>query len=323
MSTPTPEDREKERIHASLERTLQGTDFYAAYKDRSVIEIMLNPDGSLWVDKLGAGMSKIGSMTSSVAENVIRSVAGCFRKEVHTSSPILECKFPLDGSRFAAQLPPIVKAPTFALRKRAVKIFTLEQYVESGTLTQPQYNTIIKAIKEHRNILIAGGTGSGKTTLLNAVINSMVVLSPYERMIIMEDTPEIQCAAENAVLYETSPEVNLSDLVKLTLRMRPDRILIGEIRGGEALSLLESWNTGHPGGVATVHCNSAEDATNRVVTLVSKNKEAPRNIEDMVGQILDVILFIEKDRTTGERCVKELVEVVGYEHNKFIFNSII
>ena len=124
-------------------------------------------------------------------------------------------------------------------------------------------------------------------------------------------------------MYETSPEVNLSDLVKLTLRMRPDRILIGEIRGGEALSLLESWNTGHPGGVATVHCNSAEDATNRVVTLVSKNKEAPRNIEDMVGQILDVILFIEKDKTTGERCVKELVEVVGYEHNKCIFNSII
>lgn len=224
---------------------------------------------------------------------------------------------------FCSPITPIVKAPTFALRKRAVKIFTLEQYVESGTLTQPQYNTIIKAIKEHRNILIAGGTGSGKTTLLNAVINSMVVLSPYERMIIMEDTPEIQCAAENAVLYETSPEVNLSDLVKLTLRMRPDRILIGEIRGGEALSLLESWNTGHPGGVATVHCNSAEDATNRVVTLVSKNKEAPRNIEDMVGQILDVILFIEKDKTTGERCVKELVEVVGYEHNKFIFNSII
>ncbi|WP_242680838.1 P-type conjugative transfer ATPase TrbB [Pasteurella multocida] len=315
-------DDDLRRIHTSLERTLQNTDFYSAYKDREVIEIMLNPDGSLWVDKLGAGMSKIGTMSATVAENVIRSVSGCFRKEVHSSSPILECKFPLDGSRFAAQLPPIVNAPTFALRKRAVKIFTLEQYLEQGALSKNQYSKIIQAIKDHRNILIAGGTGSGKTTLLNAVINSMVVLSPNERMVIMEDTPEIQCAAENAVLYETSPEVDLSALVKVTLRMRPDRILIGEIRGGEALSLLESWNTGHPGGVATVHCNSAEDATHRVVTLVSKNKEAPRNIENMVGQILDIIIFIEKDKSSGKRCVKELVEVVGYENNKFIFNSI-
>ncbi|MDG6882805.1 conjugal transfer protein TrbB [Phocoenobacter uteri] len=283
---------------------------------------MLNPDGSLWIDELGAGMSKIGTMSNSVAENVIRNVAGCFRKEVHSSSPILECKFPLDNSRFAAQLPPIVSAPTFSLRKRAVKIFTLEQYLEYGTITNKQYETIIQAIKDHRNILIAGGTGSGKTTLLNAVINAMVVISPNERMLILEDTPEIQCAAENAVLYETSPEVDLSSLVKVTLRMRPDRILVGEIRGGEALSLLESWNTGHPGGVATVHCNSASEATSRVVTLVSKNKEAPRNIENMVGQILDVIIFIKKDKNTGKRCVEELVEVVKYDQDKFVFNSI-
>ena len=237
----------KERAKKKLERDL-GPLIMDALADSKTVEIILNADGRLWHERLGEKMRCIGTIPFARAEAIIKTVAGSHSKEVTRHKPLLEGELPIDGSRFAGQLPPVVAAPTFAIRKKAVAIFTLDQYVQAGIMTAAQQEVLTAAIKAHRNILVIGGTGSGKTTLVNAIINAMVMSDPTERVFIIEDTGEIQCAAENFVQYHTSLEVTMTMLLKTTLRMRPDRILVGEVRGPEALDLLMAWNTGHEGG---------------------------------------------------------------------------
>ena len=237
----------KERAKKKLERDM-GPLLMAALNDPKTVEIILNADGRLWQERLGEGMKCIGTLRVAQAEAIIKTVAGFHGKEITRLKPLIEGELPIDGSRFAGQLPPIVSAPTFAIRKKAVAIFTLEQYVANEIMTAAQCAAIKTAVKDHRNILVIGGTGSGKTTLVNAIINQMVCNNPMERVVIIEDTGEIQCAAENFVQYHTSVEVGMTALLKTTLRMRPDRILVGEVRGPEALDLLMAWNTGHEGG---------------------------------------------------------------------------
>lgn len=314
-------DSKNARAIESITRAC-GAEFMEKFSDPDVIEIMLNPDGILWIDTLSSGQSILGRMSKTAATSMIRTVAGINDKYITNESPFLETNFPLDQSRFAAQFPPIVTSPTFALRKRAIKVFSIDNYVENNTMTVNQANAIKKAVSEHRNILVCGGTGSGKTTLLNAIIAEIHTLCPEERLIIIEDTPEIQSEAKNTITYRTSSDVSMSDLIKISLRMRPDRILVGEIRGAEALSLLESWNTGHEGGFATVHCNSATDAISRLILMVSKHHEAPRNIELLINSVVDVIVFIEKT-SDGKRRIQEVVALDGYNNDSFNFKSIV
>ena len=237
------------------------------------------------------------------------------RKRNQTNKPFVGREFPIDGSRFAGQLPPIVPAPTFAIRKRAIAIFTLLQYVEDGIMTIAQYEAIRKAIVEHRNILVTGGTGSGKTTLVNAIINEMVLLFPHERIVIIEDTGEIQCAAENFIQYHTTIDVSMTRLLRITLRMRPDRILVGEVRGEEALDLLDAWNTGHEGGAATLHANNAVSGLTRLKSLISRNKSAPSEIEPLIGEAVHVVVHIA--RTQEGRRVEEVLEVLRYQDGEY------
>src|SRR5476649_2726006 len=175
--------------------------------DSKTAEIMLNPDGKLWVERFGEPMTQIGTVSTSRAMSIITTIAGYHNKEVTTGKPILECELPTDASRFAGQLSPIVVAPAFAIRKKAIAIFTLSEYVKAKIMSETQYDAICNAVKNHKNILVIGGTGSGKTTLVNAVINEMVLTSPFERVFIIEDTGEIQCAAKNSVTYHTTIEV--------------------------------------------------------------------------------------------------------------------
>jgi P-type conjugative transfer ATPase TrbB len=234
-----------------------GPELLAALNDPKTVEIMLNADGKLWQERLGEPMKCIGSMRVAQAQAIIETIAGYHGKEVTRRNRSWKASLPLDGSRFAGQLPPVVPAPTFAIRKKAVAIFTLDAVRRGGVMTAGSAMCLIEAIRAHRNILVIGGTGSGKTTLVNAIINQMVVNDPTERVFIIEDTGEIQCAAANYVQYHTSIDVNMTALLKTTLRMRPDRILVGEVRGPEALDLLMAWNTGHEGGAATLHANNA------------------------------------------------------------------
>lgn len=310
----------KERAKRKLERDM-GPDFLAALNDPATIEIMLNADGKLWRERLGEKtMQCIGTMRVAQAQAIIETIAGFHGKEVTRKKPILEGELPLDGSRFAGQLPPVVSSPTFAIRKRAVAIFTLSDYVESGIMTEHHRQVLIEAVREHRNILVIGGTGSGKTTLVNAVINQMVVNDPTERVFIIEDTGEIQCAAANYVQYHTSHDTTMTALLKTTLRMRPDRILVGEVRGPEALDLLMSWNTGHEGGAATLHANNAKAGLDRLAMLISMHPESPKPIEPLIGEAVHRVVHIARKKD-GRR-VEEIIEVLGFEDGKYITKTL-
>lgn len=308
-----------ERAKRKLERDM-GSECLAALNDPKTVEIMLNADGKLWQERLGEPMKCIGSMRVAQAQAIIETVAGYHGKEVTRQKPILEGELPLDGSRFAGQLPPVVPAPTFAIRKKAVAIFTLDQYVDSGAMTAGQRDVLIEAVRAHRNILVIGGTGSGKTTLVNAIINQMVVNDPTERVFIIEDTGEIQCSAANYVQYHTSIDVSMTALLKTTLRMRPDRILVGEVRGPEALDLLMAWNTGHEGGAATLHANNAKSGLNRLAMLISMHPDAPKPIEPLIGEAVHVVVHIS--RFEGHRRVQEILEVSGFDGGRYLTKAL-
>lgn len=308
------------RAKKKLEKDM-GPEFLAALNDPRTIEIMLNPDGKLWVEKLGERMRCVGTMRFAQAQAIIETIAGFHRKEVTSKKPLLEGEVPLDGSRFAGQLFPVVSGPTFAIRKKAIAIFTLDQYVERGIMTPQQRDVIINAVASHKNILVSGGTGSGKTTLVNAIIHQMVLNDPTERVIIIEDTGEIQCAAENSVTYHTTLDVTMTDLLKTTLRMRPDRIFVGEVRGKEALDLLMAWGTGHPGGAATIHADSAPATLKRLLMLVSMHPDCPTPIEPLIGEAVHVVVNIAKN-PDGTRCIREIIEVLGYEDGHYIINKL-
>lgn len=273
--------------------------------DDAVVEIMLNPDGRLWEDRLGVGMACIGEMSSVFAESAIGTVAVLSGLEVGPAKPILEVELPerFGFARFEALLPPVAARPVFTIRKRASVIFTLEQYVERGILDNEKAALLQQAVRERKNILVAGGTGSGKTTLLNALLHEMAVACGDDRVVIMEDTPELQCAAKNAVFLRTSGDIDMTRLLKATMRLRPDRIILGEVRDGAALAMLKAWNTGHPGGLCTVHANSATAALVRIGQLIQEANVPPQDA--LIDEAVDVVVFITKTKE-GKRTVQEV-----------------
>ena len=305
----------KDRAKKKLERDM-GPLLLAALHDPRTVEIMLNADGRLWQERLGESMKCIGTLRVAQAEAIIKTVAGYHGKEVTRGKPALEGELPLDGSRFAGQLPPIVSSPTFAIRKKAIAIFTLDDYVAHSILSANHCAAIRQAVAAHRNILVVGGTGSGKTTLVNAIINEMVVFDAAERIFIIEDTGEIQCVAENYVQYHTTFDVSMTALLRTTLRMRPDRIFIGEVRGPEALDLLDAWNTGHEGGAATLHANNPTAGLIRLKSLITRNESAPTDIESLIGEVVHLVVHIAK--TADGRAVQNVLAVSGYRNGEYI-----
>ncbi len=310
----------KERARRMIERDM-GALLVETLNDSRTVEVMLNADGRLWCERLGQGMECLGTFPAARAEAIIKTVAGVHRKEITRQSPYLDGEFPLDGSRFAAQIPPIVTAPTFAIRKRALAVFRLEQYVEQGIMTARQRDVLLTAIKARRNILVVGGTGSGKTTLVNALIDTMMDTFPHLRMFIFEDTAEIQCRADNCVQYHTTVDVTMAKLLKISMRMRPDTILVGEVRGPEALDLLMAWNSGHEGGIATLHANHARAGLSKLALYISMNQDYPKPIEPLIAEAVQVVVHIT--RCADGRRVEDILEVQGYEQGQYITRSLI
>jgi type IV secretion system protein VirB11 len=221
---------------------------------------------------------------------------------VHGNAPIVSAELPPHGEgrageRFEGVLPPISTGPCFSIRKPAARVYRLIDYVRDGIMAPETARMLAAAAVERRNILVAGGTSSGKTTLANALLAEIAAFG--ERVILIEDTRELQCAAPDTVALRTRPGVvAMADLVRSTLRLRPDRIIVGEVRGAEALDMLKAWNTGHPGGIATVHANSAASALHRLEQLVQEAVVAvPRRL---IAEAIDLVLFIE-GRGTGRR----------------------
>lgn len=313
------DSKEYDSINSRAKKKLEkdmGPEFMAALNDPRTIEIMLNPDGKLWVERLGEGMECVGTLRAAQGQAIIETIAGYHRKEITAKYPLLEGEVPLDNSRFAGQLPPVVSGPTFAIRKKAVSIFTLQDYVDKGVMTTRQMAVINDAVAAHKNILVVGGTSSGKTTLVNAIIYQMVMHNLFERFVIIEDTGEIQCAAENFVQYHATADISMTALLKITLRMRPDRIIVGEVRGPEALDLLMAWNSGHPGGAATLHANSAKAGLAKLLMYISMHPDSPSPIEPLIGEAVHVVVNIAK-KPDGGRHIPEIIEVLGYENGQY------
>jgi len=301
-----------ERRRAML-RTAMGPAIAAALADPRVIEIMVNPDGALRVDILGEGRVDTDvKLDAPQVERIIRLVASHVRSEVHGDKPIVSAELPPLGSgageRFEGILPPVSSAPCFSIRKPAARIYTLMDYVTDGIMSAEAARLLSLAVVDRRNILVAGGTSSGKTTLANALLAEMAHLD--ERVILIEDTRELQSPARDTVALRTRPgAATMGDLVRSTLRLRPDRIIVGEVRGGEALDMLKAWNTGHPGGIATVHANSAASALYRIEQLIQEAVvTVPRRL---VAEAIDMIVFIA-GRGTARR-IETIARVAGFD----------
>ena len=251
-------------------RTALGPAIAGFLEDPSIVEVMLNPDGRLWIDRLSEGLADTGERLSPAdGERIVRLVAHHVGAEVHAGSPRVSAELPGTGERFEGLLPPVVAAPAFAIRKPAVAVFTLQNYVAAAIMTADQAEILRQAVADRRNILVAGGTSTGKTTLTNALLAE--VSKSADRVVLIEDTRELQCAAPNLVAMRTKDGVaTLSDLVRSSLRLRPDRIPIGEVRGAEALDLLKAWGTGHPGGIGTIHAGTAMGALRRLEQLIQE-----------------------------------------------------
>jgi type IV secretion system protein TrbB len=312
---------QQQRLYAKLCREL-GPSTLAALTDPDVTEVMCNPDGVLWTESHRTGMREVGDrLTEIQIESLIGTVASLLGTVVHGRAPIVEGELPVNGYRFEGILPPVSTAPTFVIRKSASRIYTLDDYVTAGILTADQRCVLIDAVRERRNIVIAGGTASGKTTLANAVIREIAVLGdPNERVVILEDTRELQCEARNTVQLHTGDVADLTRLVRVTMRLRPDRIIVGEVRGGEALALLKAWNTGHPGGITTVHANSAGAALLRLDILVQESGVPPQ--PRLVAETVDLVLFIA--RTPEGRRVREIARVTAYDaaHGTYVLEPV-
>jgi type IV secretion system protein VirB11 len=255
---------------ARMLRTALGPAIARFLEDPAIVEVMLNPDGRLWIDRLSEGLADTGELLSAAdGERIVRLVAHHVGAEVHSGSPRVSAELPETGERFEGLLPPVVTAPVFAIRKPAVAVFTLDDYVAAGIMTGNEAAILRQAVAARANILVAGGTSTGKTTLTNALLAE--VAKSADRVIVIEDTRELQCAAPNLVAMRTKDGVaTLSDLVRSSLRLRPDRIPIGEVRGSEALDLLKAWGTGHPGGIGTIHAGTALGALRRLEQLIQE-----------------------------------------------------
>ncbi len=292
---------------ARMLRTALGPAIGAWLEDPAVVEVMLNPDGRLWVDRLTDGLADTGGRLSAVdGERIIRLVAHHVGAEVHAGNPRVSAELPRTGERFEGLLPPVVTAPAFAIRKPAAAVVTLDTYAAAGVMTAVEADRLRAAVAHRRNILVAGGTSTGKTTLTNALLAEMAATG--DRIVLIEDTRELQCAAPNLVALRTKDGVaSLSDLVRAALRLRPDRIPIGEVRGPEALDLLKAWGTGHPGGVGTLHASSALGALRRLEQLIQEAVvTVPRAL---IAETIDLIAVLE-GRGRARRLV-ELARVQG------------
>ncbi|MBD9650027.1 P-type conjugative transfer ATPase TrbB [Ensifer sp. ENS09] len=308
------------RSHPRLVRKLQealGDQLCVALDDVNVVEIMLNPDGKLFIERVGYGVTPAGEMSPAAAEMVIGTVAHALQSEVDAQQPIISGELPIGGHRFEGLLPPVVVKPAFTIRRRGSHLISLDEYVRASIMTQDQAATIRTAVSARLNIIISGGTGSGKTTLANAVIDEIVRSAPEDRLVILEDTAEIQCTAKNAVVLRTSDTIDMARLLRSTMRLRPDRIVVGEVRDGAALTLLKAWNTGHPGGVATIHANTATSALRRLAQLTAEASQQP--MQEVIGEAIDLVVSIE--RTSRGRRVRDVIHVKQFDDGQYQIES--
>jgi type IV secretion system protein VirB11 len=336
-----PQDLQYYRLETKLKREL-GDVVLGLLADNLTEDVVLNPDSSLWVKRQGAGFEPCGTMSPAAAASALGTIAAWRGTVLNHDHPILETELPLDGSRFEGIVAPVVRQPVFAIRLRPKKVFALDDYEAEGILTRKddganrarqqenfaravygiRHAEIIRAaVRERKNILVVGATGSGKTTLLNAILDAIAELTPADRVISIEDTTELQCRVRNYLDLRAVGEVTMLHCLRASMRLKPTRIVVGEVRGAEAHTLLKAWNTGHPGGLGTVHANGALLGLTRLESLVAEGTDAPQ--QRLVAETVDLVIFIDPEPALrAGRKVRELLLVTGWKDGQYQFEQV-
>jgi type IV secretion system protein VirB11 len=334
-------DEQHQRLEVKLRREL-GEQILPLLADDRTEDILLNPDSSLWVKRMGESFQRVGSMPPAQAASAVSTIAAWRGTILNHEHPILETELPLDGSRFEAIVPPVVRRPVFAIRLRPRRIFSLAEYEAGGILTHKDdplnrlrrhddfgnavrglkhIEVIRAAVSAKKNILVVGSTGSGKTTLVNAILDELASLAPDDRVISIEDTTELQCAVKNYLDLRAVGSVGMLDCLRACMRLKPTRIVVGEVRGAEAHTLLKAWNTGHPGGAATIHANDAISGLMRLESLVAEATNAPQQI--LIAEAVDVVVFVDEEAAVSAgRKVRELLLVTGYSNEEYMVERV-
>lgn len=313
-------DKAKAEAHERLieqMRRVMGDEICAAFEDPKAVEILLNDDGRVLIERHGEGITELTKMPPLKAMNLLNLMASYRETTVGRDKPIVEGAMPPEfrRARFAGCIPPLTPMPTFAIRLPARSVFTLEQYRERNIITSEQYAKLIEALESRKNIIVSGGTGSGKTSLVNAFSDYISRISGLDqRIVILEDTRELVCNAPNVVQMLTDPDsdIDLTRLLKLTLRYRPDRIFVGEVRDKAALALLKAWNTGHPGGLATLHANSTMAALTRLDQLCQEAGVPSQ--QHLIREAVDVVVQITRD--PSHPAGRRVFEIRFFEHKE-------
>jgi type IV secretion system protein TrbB len=342
LSKPVPiHDEQHYRLEVKLRREL-GEQVLSLLADDRTEDILLNPDCSLWVKRIGQGFRRTGAMPAGQAASALSTIAAWRGTVLNHEHPILETELPLDGSRFEAIVPPVVRHPVFAIRLRPRRIFSLSDYEAGGILTQrddplnklrrrhdfagtvrglKHIDIIRAAVLAKKNILVVGSTGSGKTTLVNAILAALAELTPDDRVISIEDTTELQCAVKNYLDLRAVGRIGMLDCLRACMRLKPTRIVVGEVRGAEAHTLLKAWNTGHPGGAATIHANDAVSGLIRLESLVAEATSAPQ--ESLIAEAVDLVIFVDEEPAVAAgRKVREILLVTGYSNGKYAVEQV-
>jgi type IV secretion system protein VirB11 len=305
-------DEEKQRRNMEKLRSELGSFICAALDNPRVIEIMVNPsDGYIFLDYVKSKMKPTGRKVSgNRLKAALGTIAAMLDTKINALCPSIEGELPLDGSRVTGTIPPISEGPGLCIRKHTSIVVPLSCYVEEERISEEHAGQLRKAIENKKNILVAGGTGSGKTTFVNALLDVLNDLSPDDRLVVLQDTLELKYSQDNVYALRTDKksETTMQSLVKISLRLRPDRIIVGEVRGGEALDLLKSWNTGHPGGISTLHANDAGSALIRLEQLTSEVSVSP--MKELIGEAVDIVVFLQRQDEKGP-VVREVMEVKG------------
>jgi type IV secretion system protein VirB11 len=330
------QDEQHQRLDVKLRREL-GDAVLSLLADDRMEDILLNPDSSLWMRRMGEGFVKFGHMPPAQAASALGTIAAWRGTVLNHEHPILETELPIDGSRFEGIVPPVVRHPIFAIRLRPRKIFTLGEYEADGIITQKNdplnrlrrrddfaalvctlshADVIRAAIGARKNILVVGSTGSGKTTLVNAILDALAQITPHDRVISIEDTTELQCAVNNYLGLRAVGNVTMLECLRACMRLKPTRIVVGEVRGAEAHTLLKAWNTGHPGGAATVHANDAMSGLIRLESLVAEATSAPQ--QALIAEAVDLVIFVDEEpELQAGRKVREVLLVTGYRDGRY------
>lgn len=300
-----------------------------------ITEIYINDDGYIRYISHDEGKVKTAIyMEPSKVQALIELVAGQCGKIVNEDIPSISTEIRGYGCRFQGEMPPIVKNPQFNIRKKAIRIFTLDDYVANGTMSKYYADYLKQAIRQRKNILVVGGTGTGKTTFLNAILDSIAKISPYHRIISIEDLPELQCPADDyspMYIMQDTPKngirYNMTRLLADCMRRSPDRIVLGEVRDGAAYTMLKAWNTGHEGGACTVHANSAEQGLTRIKSLAQEDPDAAGDLQELIGEAIDIVVaIVHVEYADGRkgRKINDIIEVQGYdsEHKLYILKHI-